>query len=208
MPPSAIASRKKRACDPLADEPPEQVRQRGDHGVDASVACGALEVGEVEPTPRAAQASSGSTGRNSESCGGGPSSAGSIGILVGEARVAEAVLEARAAAAQPLEREVAERVGAQDRADLLDCCAGARSAPRASACRCRSGTGPIVGGDEMRRCTSRAPAARIMRHDLRERGAAHDRVVDEHDALALRAPRAPRCASPSRRSGGSTAPAR
>src|SRR5438309_5613035 len=40
-------------------------------------------------------------------------------ILVGEARVAEAVLQARAAAAQPLEREVAERVGAHDRADLV-----------------------------------------------------------------------------------------
>src|SRR5688572_21388949 len=35
-------------------------------------------------------------------------------VLVGEAGVAEAVLEARAAAAQPFEREVAERVGAHD----------------------------------------------------------------------------------------------
>src|SRR3989442_10474364 len=46
-----------------------------------------------------------------------PLLAGRNRILVGEARVAEAVLQARAAAAQALEREVAERVGAHDRAD-------------------------------------------------------------------------------------------
>src|SRR5687768_7437774 len=40
-------------------------------------------------------------------------------ILVGEARVAEAVLEPRTTTAQALEREVAERVRAHDRADLL-----------------------------------------------------------------------------------------
>ena len=42
----------------------------------------------------------------------------------------------------------------------------------------------MVGGQEMRMCTSAAPASRTMRTILRG-SAAHDGVVDEHDALAF-----------------------
>ena len=43
----------------------------------------------------------------------------------------------------------------------------------------------MIGGDETRRCTSRAPASRSSDDDLARRRAAHDRVVDDDDALAV-----------------------
>ena len=50
--------------------------------------------------------------------------------------------------------------------------------------RCRRSTGRSTGGDEMRTCTSAAPASNSICDDLARRVAADDRVVDDDDALA------------------------
>ena len=43
----------------------------------------------------------------------------------------------------------------------------------------------MVGGEAMRICTSLAPASRTICTIFWLGGAAHDRIVDQHDALAL-----------------------
>ena len=55
----------------------------------------------------------------------------------------------------------------------------------ARACRRRRSTGDIVGGQLIRRCTSRAPAALTIFTIFRLVVPAHERVVQQDDALAL-----------------------
>ena len=71
-------------------------------------------------------------------------------------------------AEQPLVRQVGERVGLDEGADLLDALLRRDQLALGGACRCRSSRGRSVGGAEIRRWTSRAPAARTMRTILRE----------------------------------------
>ncbi len=80
--------------------------------------------------------------------------------------------------------EIAERVGADELADLFDRVRRPRSAPAASACRSRSSRGPWSAA---RRCACALrprPAALSIRTILRRGGPADDRVVDEDEPLA------------------------
>src|SRR5262245_9865739 len=118
MPPSAIASRKKRALIRLPTSRPN----RSGSAVTTvwmlpSPAARARPLRSSRPRPGSGIVVHGSEQRE---LGRRSLLGGRHGVVVGEARVAEAVLQPRAAAAQALERQVAERVGAHDRADLVD----------------------------------------------------------------------------------------
>ena len=86
---------------------------------------------------------------------------------------------------QPIEAQIAERVGADVLADLVD--ASALAAIRLSIGR---GVDAEVAGRSASAATRSACGSRARRrgaaccHDARRRGAAHDAVVDEDDALA------------------------
>ena len=93
-----------RRVDALADEAAVEIRDRRHDGVDAPGLDLAGEVGEIEPAGLAcgahvpgAESSSGSTGRNSESCGGSASASDRNRVVVREAGVADAVLQMRSA---------------------------------------------------------------------------------------------------------------
>src|SRR5262249_54956209 len=117
MPPAAIASRKKRTWIRL---PTRRPNRSGSAGV--TVWMLRSPAARVSPArsrrPRPGSGIVGIDRAEQRELRGRTRFRGLHRIVVGEAGVAEAVLEARAAAAQPLEREVAQRVGAHDRADL------------------------------------------------------------------------------------------
>ena len=105
------------------------------------------------------------------------------GYVPGQAGAAEALGGALDGELQALEREVGQRVGAEVRADLLDAAAG--------------GDQLVVPGhvdaveagrDDRRRGDAQVhlERARLAQHlhDLARRRAAHDRVVDDDQALA------------------------
>ena len=87
---------------------------------------------------------------------------------------------------QPVERDVAERVGA-DRARGSRRRRGRwRSARPGRRSRCRRSTATCTGGEEMRTCTSSGAGLAQHPHQRALGVAAHDRVVDDDEPLAAR----------------------
>src|SRR4051812_17352335 len=82
-------------------------------------------------------------------------------VLAGEARVAEAARLRLGSLVHPFAREIPERVGGDVPGDLL---LGVRGGDQLAAHRRVDAVvaGPAGGGALMRRCTSRAPASRII----------------------------------------------
>ena len=105
-------------------------------------------------------------------------------IVAGQARAAERRGGTPRRRDEAVVRDVRERRRADVLAHLLDRLRRWRSSRPDRRGRCRRSTGRSTGGDEMRTCTSVAPASKSICTICSRRVAAHDRVVDDDDALA------------------------